>query len=805
MSIQNTSAAARRNDGVHSEEQDTAKKPQSGKAAQAAAPEARKSAPTDTHAELDAAEKELNAYSKKYDQKADGKAGVQKAMDWVRKGFNEGYGDDQFKNIGKTREALSTLRQDLDGNKISQAEARDKLATIRDSFNSEEKRVTEAQGENAKIGQAVHGAGRAGVVTLSGLGATAASGGNVFVGFAAASGAASLYDAATVADQGKSEIAPKLDSGNSLGGVAAQGLLKGEKIDGAFSGQGMLSAKAAQVSAQQVAAQSGSQASRMALGNAAAQANVLNTAAQTGTTYGMKTLGTAVDTSLTQQQKQDQIGQNSLQTIKQLPGQLAFGALSSHLGVSAQVSNKVVDKGVQAGMDGLTNLAQTSVGNALDGKGLGLSKADLAAAAVNTGTGTVQNLAQRVPQRTAQDVTNDIGTMHPYTGTPRSAVPERKDGSTVVVGRLQGLQYEGSTERVVPVHTAQSMRSTPELWQGNGRAAIDMAAAHTEGPAHVYRTFDHPLTKERMVLAVDLDKSPVAGQRDQAAMDRLRQQAGLSSPLPVKPLIDETPSNVLPQTRDDVHALTLMKGASTLAQGVGLVGGNPPEPLQRFDPGTPVMPRNEVKNYGVPAEWLRHFLEGSGTPKTMSETQVETALKRTGASDRHDIRSALQPQIEELLRQGTTEGKVEGATKDIPMPMSAADGWYNALGSAHVSAVYKGDWKVDGSDGSVRFQGEQRWLVQDRYNWESAEFNGSSGTKTAPGIPAALVRLMPPSYQEAFGSGGSQGRPGMIEDAMFGHFQMLQGGAQPFWTFGLSAPTAVDLHWTPGANSRSTE
>jgi hypothetical protein len=492
MSIQNTSAAARRNDDLHNEDQGAGKTPPSRKAAQANEPEARKSAPSDFHAELDAAEKDLNAYSQKYDQKADGKAGVQKAMDWVRKGFNEGYGDDQFKNIGKTREALGALRKDLDSNKISQAEARDKLGDIRGSFNSEEKRVTEAQGDNAKVGQAVHGAGRVGVVTLSGLGATAASGGNVFVGFAAATGAGSLYDAATVADQGKSEIAPKLDSGNSLGGVAAQGL-KGEKIDGgdwargglgsaidgvngAFVGQGMLSAKAAQISVQQAAAQSGTQASRMALGNAVARSNVLNTAAQTGTTYGMKTLGTAADSSLTQLQKRDQIGQSSAQTLKQLPGQLAFGALSSHLGVSAQMSNPVMDKGVQAGLDGATNLAQTSIGNAIDGKGLGLSKADLAAASVQTGTGTVQNLTPRVPQRTAQEVSNDIGTMHPYTGTARSSVPEHHDGSTVVVGRLQDLQ--GDTAGVPHAGTASQLASSAD----NVERPADNATAGAADP-----------------------------------------------------------------------------------------------------------------------------------------------------------------------------------------------------------------------------------------------------------------------------------------------------------------------------------
>jgi serine/threonine protein phosphatase 1 len=371
-------------------------------------------ASADVSTELTEAEQSVDAFAQQYQQQADGKAGIQKAMDWGRQALNEGYGDDQLKNIGHTRDALAGLRQRVDSGQTSSTEARQELAQIKSGFTTEAQRVTAAQADNAELGKAVHGAGRIGVVTLAGLGATAASGGNVFIGFAAAAGAGSVYDAVTVADQGSSTIAPKFDSDQSIGGVAARGL-KGEQLDaghwvrgsfgsltdgagGAFAGQGMLSSKAAQLGVQQAAAQSGTQASRLALGQAAAQANVANTAAQTGATWGLQTVGIAADPTLSTPQKEQQISRHTIQTAAHLPTQLAFGAVSSRIGVGTQLQNKVLDAGAQLAIDGTTNLGQTSVDHAIDGRGFGLSRADFAAAAVQSVPGAVQNLAQRVPQ-----------------------------------------------------------------------------------------------------------------------------------------------------------------------------------------------------------------------------------------------------------------------------------------------------------------------------------------------------------------------------------------------------------------------
>jgi hypothetical protein len=368
---------------------------------------------------IDATTQQLDAFAARYQQQADGKAGIQKAMDWGRQFVNEGYGDDQFKNIGKTREALAELKGKVDSGAISAADAKAELSRIQTSFDTEAQRVTQAQAENAKVGQAVHGAGRMAAVTLAGIGATAATGGNVFVGFAAGTAAGAGYDALTVAadklDGANSSIAPQLNVNQSLGGVAARAV-SGEQItqqqliqgtvgtltdgaNGAFAAQGVASAKAAQLGVQQVAAQTGQQASRFALGSAAAKANVLTGLAQTGTNYGLQNTGIALDPTLNQQQKEQKIAENTQRTLAQLPGQVAFGAAGSYAGVAGQVSNRALDTTVQLGVDTATNLGQTSLSNALEGRGFGLSRSDVASAVVQGVPGAVQNIAQRVPQQ----------------------------------------------------------------------------------------------------------------------------------------------------------------------------------------------------------------------------------------------------------------------------------------------------------------------------------------------------------------------------------------------------------------------
>jgi hypothetical protein len=806
----------------------------------APAASAAKPAAAEVRTALDAAEHGVESFAHAYDRQASGKAGIQKTMDWGRRAFNEGYGDDQLKNIGHTRDALSSLRQRVADGTTSAADAKRELAQITSGFDNEAARVTAAQADNAEMGKVVHGAGRIATVTMAGLGATALSGGNVFIGFAAGMGAGSAYDALTVADQGSSAIAPKLDGNQSVGGVVMRGI-QGEQLDGgdwvrggfgsladaasgAFAGQGMVSAKAAQVGAQQVALQSGQQASRMALGNAAAKANVLTGLADTGTRYGIRSVAIAVDPTLSTQQKEQQFGQNTLQTARQLPGQLAFGAVSSHLAVSRQLGNRALDTGLQFGLDGTTNLAQTSLDNALCGKGFGVSRADLAATLVQTVPGTAQNLAQRVSPRQLQAQADGQATMHPYAGRALSSVPAHAEGSRAVVGRLQKVEFDGPQHDAVFLHTSQGQRSTHQMWQGEGKSVINARLDNDDSisaPAHLYRTFVHPLTEQCMVLAVDLTRTPAAAQRDKAALNDLLQRADLdpaalageppAGETPrsnVLPLIDETPTNVLPQRFADAHALLVLKAASAGGRMLGITGAAAlPAASQRAT----------AHSIGQASEWMQHFLQGSGEPKIISAKQVAQAVPASTLRDPSDLfsvyeptetgleaRGALAAKIAAQVNAGATEGAVEGLSRDKVVVTTG--GWYNALGSAHVSAVYKGRWSIDAGDGSVRFQGERRWLVQDRYNWEVPEFNGKITTTPASGVPSAVVKLLPGSYQTAFKAYSESRQPEIIDrvavsDGLFGHLQMLEGGAQPFWTFGLGAPVAIDERWAPAARA----
>jgi hypothetical protein len=69
-----------------------------------------------------------------------------------------------------------------------------------------------------------------------------------------------------------------------------------------------------------------------------------------------------------------------------------------------------------------------------------------------------------------------------------------------------------------------------------------------------------------------------------------------------------------------------------------------------------------------------------------------------------------------------------------------------------------------------------------------------------------VVKLLPGSYQTAFKAHSESRQPEIIDrvavsDGLFGHLQMLEGGAQPFWTFGLGPPVAIDERWAPAARA----
>jgi serine/threonine protein phosphatase 1 len=355
------------------------------------------------------AKQRVAAYSKFYEKEAQSKAGVQKAMDWTRQAFNEGYGDDMFKNNGKTMAQINDVDARVKSGMLTKAQGDSLSVTILSKFERERARVTMEQGRNAEFGKGAQAAGR--VVTVAG----SAIGGTIVAGPAGGIGAAMLagsaYDAATRLDQGSKRFSAQFDVSNSLGGLAAR-KIKGENVNGgdlaratagtgmdalngAFAGGGMLRSQAAQAAVKLAATKAGTQATLTQLAKAAAVSNMKTTLVQTGATTGAQTLITAGDGSLTHDQKVDKVGKHLTQTGKQLIPNVLFSGAGSFAGVKLQVPNKLADVTAQYGMDVVSNGVQKSLENVIDKKGPGLSAEDWGGVFAQGAGGAVQNIAQR--------------------------------------------------------------------------------------------------------------------------------------------------------------------------------------------------------------------------------------------------------------------------------------------------------------------------------------------------------------------------------------------------------------------------
>jgi hypothetical protein len=372
--------------------------------------------------ELAAFDAEVDRFESEYEAKADGKAGMQKGMDAVRSLFNrgadgKGYGDDQWKNIANTQHGLDRLKADMQSGRLDAQQAQQALAQLRQNFEGEADRVEQAQAGNARVGQAVHGAGRMAAVGAAGIAGTVAGGGvNVVAGAAAAVAAGSAYDALTVgagaADKklgngGNAAIAPSLDTHQSVGGLAA-GAWAGQEVQakdvvqagvgtaldavsGGFAGQGVKAARASIAAAQ----------STRQVAQAAATASVKTGLQQSAATLGVQTAGTAIDPSQSAERKRDQIVQQGKDTLTQLPGQIVFGAASGAAGAVVQPANKLLDGAAQVAIDGASNLGEASTGNVLSGKGPALGAEQFAQAAVMSSSGALHNVQQRGTQDAA--------------------------------------------------------------------------------------------------------------------------------------------------------------------------------------------------------------------------------------------------------------------------------------------------------------------------------------------------------------------------------------------------------------------
>jgi hypothetical protein len=775
------------------------------------------------NSELAAFDAEVDRFESEYEAQADGKAGIQKGMDAVRSLFNrgadgEGYGDDQFKNIADTQHGLDQLKADVQSGRLGGQQAQQALAQLRQRFRGEADRVEQAQAGNARVGQAVHGAGRIVAVGAAGIaGTVAGGGGNVVAGVAAAVAAGSAYDALTVgagaADNrlgngGNTAISPRLNTNQSVGGLTA-GALAGQQVEakdvvragvgtvldgvsGFGASNGVKTAQAA------IAAANGAKQ----VAQAAATASVKTGLQERAATLVVQTVGTAIDPSLNAEQKSLVIVQQGKEAGVQSALDLFFGAGSSAAGAVVKPASMLLDGVTQLGIDGVSNLGQAITSNVLANKGPELSPEQQVTAIVLGLQGAMHNIAQRGGP--PQDASLQHG-MNPYNGRALKQVPGHDDGFAVVFGDTANLRADPEAT-FETVDLAITNRGTDALWPDNGnlyQPLQTLQAAHPDQTLHVYRAFEQPISKEKLLLETTLEQPHGIGDANTQALERLLKDAGFDVPTSVPPVVDETPVNVLPTTMEDRIALFELRTASLIGKHASLL------------PTNNSFRRRELDRLSTPSTWLHHYLSGSGQAKLMTAPQVEKALPATLSVDNwvNTLRSRSELWLIEkglsvehaiganLLAQraeGATQGEVQGITADHVFRADVKE-WSNTIGFAHVLGVYKGHWQ-DVGDGGVRFTGERRWLVQDRYNWSAPDFNGRSTADALPTLPRPLLQALPQSYREAFGEGVHTGSL-HLNDAMFAHLQMVEGGAQPFWTFGLSGPQKMDvtlpLHATP--------
>jgi hypothetical protein len=140
---------------------------------------------------------QVDRFEAEYQDFAQTKSGIQKGLDSLRSGFDGGYGDDQYRNIGETRHMLVELEHDVSSGRIDDAQAAHQLRGIQRGFESEAQRVHDAQKENAEFGATLHALARNAAVSFAGA---AASGvGGPAGGAAAGIAVGNLFDLATVA------------------------------------------------------------------------------------------------------------------------------------------------------------------------------------------------------------------------------------------------------------------------------------------------------------------------------------------------------------------------------------------------------------------------------------------------------------------------------------------------------------------------------------------------------------------------------------------------------------------------------
>jgi uncharacterized protein YjbI with pentapeptide repeats/bisphosphoglycerate-dependent phosphoglycerate mutase len=448
--------------------------------------------------ELTRFESQVNRFASEYGERAEGKAGIQKAMDFGRQIFNGGYGDDQFKNIGQTQEGLKQLRDDVQAGRLDAGQAQQQLQALQQKFEVTASDVSHAQTKNAEMGQLVHDTTRA--VVVGGAGFVAGSAGfaagmgvgsvpgAVVAGAAGATAAANAFDAVSKGAQeldkklgngakdGQPGFAPELNTKGSLAGLASNALA-GERISGkdvlntavtstldaaggAWAGKIIHSTHgafaAAHVTAQQAARQSGLgaaqsatvQATNTALAGEVAKVGASHAVGQSGTELLIKNAGTMADPSLNAQQRNEQVLANTKDSALQLPGRVVFGAAGS-AAAGIKPANVLADAATQWGIPSTAAAGQAFVGNGLTGQGWRLDDKDLVQASLFGASGAARNFALRTPGGTRAQ--------RPVSQTddaPQLALPPATTPTTPFTGG------KPVTPPALPPSTAQTPAST---------------------------------------------------------------------------------------------------------------------------------------------------------------------------------------------------------------------------------------------------------------------------------------------------------------------------------------------------------
>jgi hypothetical protein len=397
--------------------------------------------------------------------------------------------------------------------------------------------------------------------------------------------------------------------------------------------------------------------------------------------------------------------------------------------------------------------------------------------------------------------------MNPYIGSSVSQLPKNANTIAVVLGDLRGLtRLNSGAENMVPIPLPLPQRSTESVWRGEGRNAIDQTIRRLNdesGPTsnaevQIFRRFMHPLTKRFEFLPLTISSEIRLDSAAQRIYSTLLPEKYVGQLLPS--VVDETPTNVLSPTNVDKAALRLQRLVVTSA----LIWGAMKD--ARLENGS---------------KFLSHFLAGSGDPIKISPRDMQSVIsdflpgiktlmypgtdpieyRLRNSFPSLSVQGVVGDAIRREIASGRTSGSVSVVSDDVVNSTGAR--YALALGDAHFQTAYSGNWSLN-KHGLVSFRGDRQWMVADRYNWGVADFNGLD-TSSVIQMPNAFVSSLPQAYRDAFVVRSGDGNRGTdqgfdpskyhVSNALWGYLQMLKGGAQPFWSVGVTKPERIDVTW----------